>query len=73
MDILFQYDTNTNILPLQPQLPLGIVLTQGSLDSHVDRSLHSLSPIQPNIDLIDQFIDSLMLSHNLKALATFLR
>ena len=71
-DLILQYDTNTNILPPQPQFTPDSVLAQGFLDSHLDRFLPCPSPIVLNTDLIDQLINLLMLSLNLKALATSL-
>jgi len=75
-DILPQYDTNTNLLLSQPYLTTGQASLPGPIDSHLDRSLNNPvlnhSPIQPNIDLIEKFIDSPVLSSYLKALATSL-
>ncbi len=72
MDILFQYDSHTNILLLQPQTTPGLVVATGTIDSPLNRSVLSLSPILSNIDMIDQLIDSLVLSQQLKSLAALL-
>ncbi len=68
MDLLSQFDPLTNISHLQSQLNSETQPAQDFIDSPLDSFLDSPSPIQLNIDLIDQFIDAPVLSLNLKAL-----
>ncbi len=76
LDLLPQYASNSNLLPSQIHSPAGPSPLPGPLyshlTSHLDRPVCSPSPIQKNIDLIDQFIDSPVLSNQLKTLASSL-
>ena len=72
-DLLSQYGSHTNFLPLQPPSSSSIVVAPDSIDCPLDSFIRCLSSIPLNIDLIDHFIDSPVLSQKLKTLAASLR
>ena len=70
-DLLPQYNSITNLSPQPPSNSI-ISSAHGLIDSHLDRYLHSIPPNQVSTALIDHFIDSPVLSHQLNDLAASL-
>jgi len=69
-DLLPQYNSTTNLFPLQAQSIPGTTSDNIVLNKPLDSPNNSIPFIDLVIELIDQLIDSLMLSHNLKAIVT---